>query len=1308
MKRKDVLIIAIALVIITFGTVFAIYYAINGDNIFSKVKEEITEIAETKKEYHKNGWETAIVEEIKYDVPIPVGFTYVEGKKETGIIIKNNATEEKYMWIPYEETNAIDYEEAIKLGLETSTLEEKENIQKYSGFYVAIDDRSAEEKFEEYIKENAESFDQYYELKKLGYEEYKKIYKETTGEEFDINKIYEISNENNNSRRETVETHTMTIEELSNIKAFNEQIGNIIDVKNMKTMTVLGKLYVDTDEEDLQELIEEYQDKITEVIEYISEEEGISKTKAKNKIYKLNEEAYDELMDIDIDDFDDIEEAEETVENAWEDIVDSILDEYEDEEIYDDLSEILEEHNVTDDEDEEEYPRSINGTKAMLADYIERIEKAIEYIEDNTEYSEEEIEEELGDSYNELVDFEVTRIPAHYEKVQELFLEVKDILIDEFELSKSEQQKVEDILNEKEEEIEIDEKVFEKVKDKNGNEVCVPKGFTHVEGTTVETGFKIINTDNLAFVWIPVEDIDKVKENFIEKAKEANLSDSIIEAYETYEDDETSEEYKEVIKSIKAYGGFYISEAELGYDENGNVINRFRSMIEKWGEGTGFNYVGNGDYYRNVDSGNYYDASTELGKKQREYKLTYESAKETCEELYSDSETVVSHLTYGIEYDAVVNYLLSTGVLDVNKAFKDSTMIGKYKETKENKSIWAKEFYLNGIYGLAGNLEEITAEKDGDNIILRGGSWYTEGSSKPLASKVSISENKMDKGQDENGNEKTLGSVGFRACLYIKTEYEENTELETKKENAVESLKTYINNTSVKSGEVNYFNNAKKEGTDEYQVEAFNQIIDYVEKRLENETSSTGFGKIVQYGKDQVDNQRDNIASILSYPQDVKDYTYGETSGDCWNIKVQAVEDMKTLTWDNGVIKNSEGKVTTYQDIRQKAETDIENKRNEYKEAKIKEYIDNYPTAADKAYTATIKERAKEELKYTNDLANLSTIAVKYQGIIEVANAFENTEPNSWDYYESWKTEYGNLKDEYLNKIAKEAKTKEEAENLAKEGMQKINEKSAEIIKQKKAEEEAAKKTPAPTQAPTTAPTSKPTSTPPSGTKEIGTISLNVGDSKTGKISGGTVSSAWKSENDSIAKVEKKDDRYYLTGVKEGTTKIHVGTTGGYYTVTVGGDAEIVKVEGWLKNKGISATVWKDNNKNLYIKYSGKDYLRITTNGSSNGDIFISCDVLGNGEYATAKQNAAKQLNKNGAISRLPYYDECTAMRNLADKKGAKVSRNSGNIEWINSGNLDQSQAAYRYAFKWKDGSKDTGRGMKQKTDYRIVIDLTP
>ena len=86
MKRKDLLIGAIILVIILFGTVAIIYYGINGKSIFKGIQETLEE----RNMSYENGWDKAIVGQIKDGVPIPVGFTYIEGNKETGIIIKDN------------------------------------------------------------------------------------------------------------------------------------------------------------------------------------------------------------------------------------------------------------------------------------------------------------------------------------------------------------------------------------------------------------------------------------------------------------------------------------------------------------------------------------------------------------------------------------------------------------------------------------------------------------------------------------------------------------------------------------------------------------------------------------------------------------------------------------------------------------------------------------------------------------------------------------------------------------------------------------------------------------------------------------------------------------------------------------------------------------------------------------------------------------------------------------------------------------------------------------------------------------------
>lgn len=916
MRRKDVLIIAATLIIISFISVFAIYCIVNEDNVFSTVTNKLSEVIESEKEYHANGWETSVVDKIKYDVPIPVGFTYIEGNPNKGMMIENNETKEKYMWIPLGVNTNVELDTNLELG----TQESMENIQKYGGFYVAIDERSEEERFEDYLKENAKSYEVYYQTKELGYEGYKKLYKETTGEEFDLNNIVidEKTKLDNYKKTSILETHTLTIEELASINTYEEQIGQDIVLKNCKTLT-LSKRYVNTENK----LTEE---KIEEAIEYVSEVTGKTEKKIKEEIgYSTNDYAQMKKLLI---------EQVNNKETTYNKII-SILNG-------------AESNDTTSSDTQKE-----NKGEAI--------------------YVETEEAEDIRSGWS------------------------KEIIAKETEEG-----------------------------------VPIPKGFEQVEGTKVETGLKITNRSNLTFIWIPVKEVDERSiEEIINGTYEKNLEElgekeSVIRDY-TKEASLTKEEkaeYENLIKSIKKYGGFYISEAELGYDENGVTINNYRNMVEKWGEEWGYNYVSNGDYYRNVDEDNYYEEGTRAGESQREFnndeRSLYEKAIEKCEDLYEDSMAVVSHLTYGIEYKAVINYLIETGSVTTKEAFEDSTKIGKYKDTIEKHGVYAEENFLNGIYGIAGNLAEITRGKDEDgNVAIRGGSWNDLGTDRSLGSVIWKDTEKID---DEK-----LGSVGFRACLYIKPEYnkEENEKISKKLEDEIDNkigeIKKYINETSIKIGEEehNYFNNIYKEGTEEYENEALNDMIKWAEGQMKKETSTAMFNKFVEYVKDEVDRIVDNIEVIIGY---TGGYTYEineetkELNEKCWQEKANAMGKMQNLRWAEGILIDSEGKQVSYAEIRKEAE----NKINEIMAKAEKK-----------------EEQPKEPV--TNET------------IEEVAKKFLETGPKTWGYYESWKTEYEKLKDEYYNKI-NNATSKEEAEKLSTEGIDKINEMVDKVIAEKEKE----------------------------------------------------------------------------------------------------------------------------------------------------------------------------------------------------------------------------------------------------------------
>ena len=211
----------------------------------------------------------------------------------------------------------------------------------------------------------------------------------------------------------------------------------------------------------------------------------------------------------------------------------------------------------------------------------------------------------------------------------------------------------------------------------------------------------------------------------------------------------------------------------------------------------------------------------------------------------------MSHLPYGIEYDGIVNYIkenwdgkdMNGKELNKNEVlYVNSNSIGKYYETDKEKSIW-QEYKINGIYGLAGNLSEISRERNGEEIVLRGGTWAVTGSQEPLASKISVKEAEMDILKNENEEEIKLGSVGIRAAMYIKTEYEGNNELEKAKKEAIEEIEKYAKEKAKEA-----------EGKEvETKGTVYESIVEYVKYRINELTSSRSIEKIKAYGKQLID-----------------------------------------------------------------------------------------------------------------------------------------------------------------------------------------------------------------------------------------------------------------------------------------------------------------------------------------------------------------------------------------------------------------------------------------------------------------------
>ena len=172
------------------------------------------------------------------------------------------------------------------------------------------------------------------------------------------------------------------------------------------------------------------------------------------------------------------------------------------------------------------------------------------------------------------------------------------------------------------------------------------------------------------------------------------------------------DEYKEMIESIKTYGGFYIGRYELS--EAG--VQKDRQPL------SGTNWY------------NLYNACS--------------SSK------LQASDKVKTQMIWGCQWDVTMNWLISSEAKTSDEVNKDSSSWGNYKktsvkaddgtteikasETMENLNTGKTTFTMaNNIYDLAGNCSEWTQEADYSNFrASRGGNYYSVGSFFPASNLI--------------------------------------------------------------------------------------------------------------------------------------------------------------------------------------------------------------------------------------------------------------------------------------------------------------------------------------------------------------------------------------------------------------------------------------------------------------------------------------------------------------------------------------------------------------------------------------------
>ena len=182
-------------------------------------------------------------------------------------------------------------------------------------------------------------------------------------------------------------------------------------------------------------------------------------------------------------------------------------------------------------------------------------------------------------------------------------------------------------------------------------------------------------------------------------------------------------ELLEQLESVKKYGGFYISRYNISMSSAGKPQS-VKGVIP-W------------------------------------VNINFDDAKKIASTI-EDNEVVKSHLTFGAEYDSVLEWFIQTEVKTLAEIAEDSTEWGNHWNTENSprkvvETGSREEWCANNIYDFAGNVDEWTQEQNESSYrVIRGGYCDFVGDNCPVAFRYF----------DNLGNDRYF--TGFRATLYIK------------------------------------------------------------------------------------------------------------------------------------------------------------------------------------------------------------------------------------------------------------------------------------------------------------------------------------------------------------------------------------------------------------------------------------------------------------------------------------------------------------------------------------------------------------
>lgn len=307
-----------------------------------------------------------------------------------------------------------------------------------------------------------------------------------------------------------------------------------------------------------------------------------------------------------------------------------------------------------------------------------------------------------------------------------------------------------------------------KIQDANGEVFYLPKGFKisdNISEQTVKEGLVIIDdtgdkeTTGSEFVWIPVDinnDIFNIKE----------LDYRTLD-YTMLNENNSTEEYKDIQESIATYEGFYISKYEAGISEKmEEKLSKEKLFEEQTIRQDTTEDFANGKYkpVSKADSTvwNFIKWGGTFKEKATDDLSGDDDANgvvKVARSMYNSSKTSVkSNLCYGFEWEAIMNFIDSNYYNNECKedsliidSSNDGNYISELAETASNN-----EYSHKNIFDLAGNVWEWTMTGYSDLYrVTRGGSYCVRGNTYSISSEKEFYPNDYYK------------EIGFRVALWI-------------------------------------------------------------------------------------------------------------------------------------------------------------------------------------------------------------------------------------------------------------------------------------------------------------------------------------------------------------------------------------------------------------------------------------------------------------------------------------------------------------------------------------------------------------